>query len=160
MVNNENSQYMSTYKNELHPCHSFRIFAVTNMQRSKVDKTIIEMLVGHSIGLDTAYFKPQDDEILSEFKKATDNLTINNEHRLKKQIQEFEDKNKDSEYFIKGKLQEKDEQIKSLADQFSSMKDILNQLVKGLSETKDQQQVNGVTQSLFSLGAIKEVMEP
>ncbi len=39
----ESSQYMGSHKNDLHPCHSFRIFAVTNMQRSIVDKTIREM---------------------------------------------------------------------------------------------------------------------
>ena len=33
----------------LHPCHSFRIFAITQMQRAKVDKTIREMLVGHRL---------------------------------------------------------------------------------------------------------------
>ncbi|MBA3977477.1 MAG: hypothetical protein H0X50_04685 [Nitrosopumilus sp.] len=46
---------MGTHKNELHPCHSFWIFAVTNMHRSKVDKTIREMLIGHSTGLDSAW---------------------------------------------------------------------------------------------------------
>lgn len=74
------------HKNELHPCHSFRIFCITNLQRSKVDKTIREMLVGHSTGLDKSYYKPQDEEILEEYLKAVDNLTINNEHRLQKQL--------------------------------------------------------------------------
>ncbi len=31
------------HRHELHPCHSFRIFAITQMQRAKVDKTIREM---------------------------------------------------------------------------------------------------------------------
>lgn len=74
------------HRNELHPCHSLRIFAVTNMQRAKVDKTIREMLVGHSTGLDKSYYKPQEEEILEEYLKAVDNLTINNENRLKKQL--------------------------------------------------------------------------
>ena len=39
--------------------------------------------------------------------------SINNENNLKKRIKESEDKNKDSEYLIYGKLHEKDEQIKS-----------------------------------------------
>jgi predicted RNase H-like nuclease (RuvC/YqgF family) len=58
---------------------------------------------------------------------------------------------------MKGKLQEKDEQIKSLKNQFSSMKNMIEGLVKGLSETKDQQKVNIITQSLFSSGVIKEI---
>lgn len=80
------------HRNELHPCHSLRIFAVTNMQRSKVDKTIREMIVGHSTGLDAAYYKPQEEEILTEYLKAVDNLTINNEFRLKKQVEYYKQK--------------------------------------------------------------------
>ncbi len=43
----KSAEYIASYKNELHPCHSFRIFAITQMQRARVDKTIREMLVGH-----------------------------------------------------------------------------------------------------------------
>jgi len=64
-------------------------------------------------------------------------------------------KNNEETYIIKGKLQEKDEQIKSLTDQFSSMKNMIESLVKGLSETKDQQQANTIAQSLFSSGMLR-----
>lgn len=71
-------------RHDLHPCHSLRIFAITQMQRSKLDKTIREMLVGHSTGLDKVYYKPEEEEILQEYLKAVDLLTVSNEHRLKK----------------------------------------------------------------------------
>lgn len=80
------------HRDEIHPCHSLRIFAVTNMQRSKIDKTIREMLVGHSTGLDRSYYKPQDDEILQEYLKAVDLLTILNETRLKKQVDYYKER--------------------------------------------------------------------
>jgi len=144
-------------RNDLHPCHSFRVFAITQMQRAKIDKTVREMLVGHSIGLDKFYFKPQEEEIFQEYLKAIDALSIINENRLKKQIKEFEVNNGINENYIKIKLHEKDEQIKSLTEQFSSMKNMLESLVKGLSETKTQPQVNSVTQSLFSSGVINEI---
>jgi hypothetical protein len=50
------------------------------------------MLVGHSTGLDKAYYKPQNDEILTEYLKAADALTINNEYRLKKKLDKYEQK--------------------------------------------------------------------
>jgi len=90
------------------------------MQRSKIDKTIREMIVGHSIGLDSVYYKPQDEEILNEYLKSVEALTISNENRLKKQVQEFENKNKENEFYIKGKLQEKDEEIRSLKQKFEN----------------------------------------
>ena len=45
---------------------SRRRFCITNLQQAKVDKTIREMLVGHSAGLDKAYYKPQEEMILEE----------------------------------------------------------------------------------------------
>jgi hypothetical protein len=92
-TNNNRFSHASSYKNELHPCHSLSIFAVTNMQRSKVDKTIREVLVGYSTGLDKSYYKPQDEEILHEYLKAVDSLTIDNENRLKKLVKELKDPN-------------------------------------------------------------------
>ena len=35
------------------------------------------MLLGHSIGLASAYYNPTEDEMLEEYMKAVDNLTIN-----------------------------------------------------------------------------------
>lgn len=100
---NKKSRYSEAgrHRNEIHPCHSLRIFAVTNMQRAKIDKTIREMLVGHSTGLDKAYYKPQDDEILQEYLKAVDMLTINNEFRLQKQVDYYKQRENDLSYMSK-----------------------------------------------------------
>ena len=38
------------------------------------------MLLGHSIGLAGAYYKPTEDEMLDEYMKTADNLTINEEN--------------------------------------------------------------------------------
>jgi len=50
------------------------------MQRAKVDKTIREMLVGYSTGLDSVYYKASE-EIFEEYKKTFDYLQINNNSR-------------------------------------------------------------------------------
>lgn len=91
---NSNS-YIASHKNELHPCHSFRIFAITQMQRAKLDKTIREMLVGHSTGLDSVYYKASEEEIYLEYLKAIDNLTINNEYKSKSMGEENKLKNEE-----------------------------------------------------------------
>jgi integrase len=66
--------------------HGFRKFFTTQLVNSKVNPEIREMLLGHSIGLAGAYYKPTEDEMLEEFMKAADNLTINEENRLKKKV--------------------------------------------------------------------------
>jgi seryl-tRNA synthetase len=64
--------------------------------------------------------------MLSEYLKVVDGLTINEENRLTKQVQELKTKNEDSEYVIKGKLQEKEEQIKSLEESVKFLSDRFN----------------------------------
>ncbi len=62
------------------------------MQRFKIDETIRDLIVGNPTCVDAAHYKPQDEEILREYLKAVDSLAINNEFRLKKQIQYYKQK--------------------------------------------------------------------
>ena len=67
--------------------HGFRKFFTTQLVHSKVIPEIMEMLLGHKIGLASAYYKPTEDEMLEEYMKAIDNLTINEENRLRKKVE-------------------------------------------------------------------------
>jgi integrase len=69
--------------------HAFRKFATTNMVRAKVNPEIREMLLGHSIGLSNSYYRPDATELLEEYLKAIDYLTISNENRLTKKVQQL-----------------------------------------------------------------------
>ena len=53
------------------------------MVRAKVNAEARKMLLGHSIGLSDSYYKPDTSEILEEYMKAINYLTINEENRLK-----------------------------------------------------------------------------
>ncbi len=46
------------------------------------------MLLGHKIGLASAYYKPTEQEMLNEYYKAVPLLTISNEERLKFELEE------------------------------------------------------------------------
>jgi hypothetical protein len=46
--------------------------------------------MGHSIGSANSYFRPTQDKILSEYMKAASELTINEENRLKKKVNELQ----------------------------------------------------------------------
>jgi hypothetical protein len=48
------------------------------------------MLLGHKIGLASAYYRPQLDEFLTEYEKAIDLLTINEENRLRRKVEKLE----------------------------------------------------------------------
>ncbi len=70
--------------------HGFRKFFTTQQIHSKVNPEIREMLLGHKIGLASAYYRPTESEMYSEYEKAIDNLTINEENRLKMKVEKLE----------------------------------------------------------------------
>jgi len=64
-----------------------RKFYVGQLVNSNLHETIIRKLSGHSdSNLTQLYSKQTVDEMLGEYLKAADNLTINEENRLKKKV--------------------------------------------------------------------------
>jgi hypothetical protein len=80
----------------------------------------VEITMGHNIGITASYYKPNEIEILDDYLKAVDLLTVSqNDKILEKKVKELEEQNKNIDYIIKGKkLQEKDEQIQSYQTNF------------------------------------------
>lgn len=70
--------------------HGFRKFFTTQLINAKVNPEIREMLLGHKIGLASAYYRPTEEEMFQEYEKATDNLTINEENRLRRKVQNLQ----------------------------------------------------------------------
>jgi len=68
--------------------HGFRKFFTKQLVDSKLNPEIREMLLGHKIGLASCYYKPTEQEMLNEYLKAVDLLTINEENRLKLKLEQ------------------------------------------------------------------------
>jgi integrase len=68
--------------------HAFRKFFTKQLMDSKVDKAIVELLLGHDIGLTGRYYKPTEQDMLNEYLKAVPLLTISDEERLKFKLEE------------------------------------------------------------------------
>ncbi len=66
----------------------FRKFFDTQLIYSRVEPRTKELFMGHSIGLDDHYFTPVETYVLQEYLKAVDNLTINEENRLRIKLDE------------------------------------------------------------------------
>jgi integrase len=71
----------------------FRKFFDTQLIYAQVEPRTKELILGHSIGLDDHYFKPEENYVLNEYLKAVDNLTINEENRLLKEVINLTKKN-------------------------------------------------------------------
>jgi integrase len=77
-------------KKQVARSHGFRKKVTTDMIRSKVNPEAREMLLGHSIQLGDSYYRPLPEELLNEYLKAVDLLTINEENRLKRKVEILE----------------------------------------------------------------------
>jgi hypothetical protein len=90
----------------------------------------VEMLLGHDTGLSMSYYRPSTKTLMEDYLKAVDLLTINADRIiLQKQVAELTEKSKEENYIIKGKLSEKDEEIRSMKEELSSMRAEMNDVL-------------------------------
>ena len=85
-----NHSYSGKERHAVPLAHGFRKFFTTQLVNSRINPEIREMLLGHKIGLASAYYKPTEDEMLSEYEKAIDALTIDPANRLRKKVEKLE----------------------------------------------------------------------
>ncbi len=70
----------------------------------------VEILMEHRLEVSDSYYKPTEKELLEDYLKAIDFLTINSDgQKLKKEVETLKELSKNQEYIIKAKLQKKDE---------------------------------------------------
>jgi integrase len=77
-------------RKEIARAHGFRKFFTTQCINSKINPEIREMLLGHKIGLASCYYRPTLEDFIQEYSKAIDLLTINEENRLKRQVENLQ----------------------------------------------------------------------
>ena len=85
-------------RTQLMQCHGFRKFFKTICINAGMNPLYSEYLMGHRSGLTKSYFKPSDAELLEGNDKALgytaviNDLTINEEYRLRKKLEELTEK--------------------------------------------------------------------
>ena len=115
-------------RHEFKGVHGFRKFFETHCQLV-MNHNNIKMLMAHSLGESGNYHRPTETQLLEDYLKAVDLLTVNEEYRLSKKINELQEKNEDKDYVIKGKLFEKDEQINQLIKKQEKFEFLIQSLI-------------------------------
>jgi hypothetical protein len=115
-------------RHEFQVDHGYRKFFKTRCELGGMKPINIEKLLSHSTGISDSYYRATEQELLDDYLKAMDSLTIDERNKLKKRIDKLEEKNEDEKYIIKAKLQEKDEQIKELKKNDKMKEDVLTNL--------------------------------
>ena len=77
----------------------------------------VEILMGHSVGIDDSYYRPTENELLQDYLKATDALIMSREKELHREVEKLRVENaeigiiKKSYLDMKLTLESKDEQV-------------------------------------------------
>jgi hypothetical protein len=124
--------------------HGFRKFYKSRTEQ--VMRPInVEVTMGHDIGVSASYYKPTEHEVLEDYLKAIELLTINGDKIiLQKQVLELKEKSKDSEYIIKSKMKEKDDEIENMKGQMVLMQQAQKEILDLLKDpAKLLEAVNG-----------------
>ena len=110
----------------------------------------VEITMGHNIGLSESYYRPTQQEVLQDYLKAVDNLTIGVDKTvLQKQVDRIKQETKDNEYVIRGKLQEKDEEIRSMKEDLSYMRSQMNDVLEVLKIAKSKDGMLGKDRTML-----------
>jgi len=81
-------------RHEWKGAHGFRKFYKTRAEQ--VMKPInVELTMGHNIGISSCYYKPTEKEVLEDYQKAVDLLTVNDDNRLREKILTLEEEQVD-----------------------------------------------------------------
>ncbi len=113
----------------------FRKFFKT--QAEQVMKSInVEICMGHSIGVSKSYYKPSEKDVLDDYLKAIDLLSVgtHNSTELQKEVMGLIDRNESNESLIKTKLAEKDDALNTLSDQVLKLMEEVKELKRGLKK--------------------------
>ncbi len=122
--------------------HGFRKFFNTECAKAGVYPDFIEIMLGHKLpGVRSHYMKPDIDTLLEGTKEvkgylaAINDLTINDENRLQKKVEELKQQDDYNKYIIDKKMNEKDEQIKGMEKQIQTIMNTLGELMINQNDT-------------------------
>jgi integrase len=98
--------------------HCYRKWFKTRCEIAGMKPINIEKLLSHSIGISNSYYRPTENELLDDYLKVSELLQIDQQGQLQKELHRYQQKNQDDTLIIKGKLQERDEEIKTLKQNY------------------------------------------
>ena len=125
--------------------HCYRKWFKTRCEMAGMKPINVEILLSHNVGISNSYYKPTENESLEDYLKVTNLLSIDKQSKLETVLQEYEEKNKEENYIIKGKLQDREEQIRKLEEKYeSSMNKMKEDIENKLEQIMTRIDISGV----------------
>jgi hypothetical protein len=111
--------------------HGYRKFYKSHAEQ--VMKPVnVEVTMGHDLGISQSYWKPTEREVLEDYLKAVDLLSINDSRSstLQKEVAELKERNKEESDFIIGKLAEKEKEAEDTKKRLADLEQKFEQLIQ------------------------------
>jgi len=132
-------------RHEFQTDHGFRKWFKTRCEMSSMRPINIEILMNHSTGISDSYYRATENELFEDYLKAVDLLTINEKHKLEKQLADLTEKSTDEGYVVKAKLSERENEIQLLrqynsenTDAIATLSDKIMKLMVEMQELRVQ----------------------
>jgi integrase len=109
--------------------HSLRKYFKTRCELAGMKPINIENLMGHSTGISDSYYRPTENDLLQDYLKCVDVLTINDEKSLQKKVEELANKSEDNQYLVNAKLSDKERQIEVLIRKQEQFEQLIQSLI-------------------------------
>ena len=119
-------------RHEWKTSHGFRKFFKTHAEQV-MRPLNVELLMSHESGISDYYYRPTVREVLDDYLKAVDLLTIN-DHKatLQRQVAELTEKSKEEIYILKGQLAEKEREAEEAKKALAQFENKQMQFEKGV----------------------------
>ena len=117
--------------------HSLRKYFKTRCELDGMKPINIENLMGHSTGSSDPYYRPTENDLLQDYLKCMDALTVNDEKTLQTKVEEIANKSKDNEYLINTRLSEKNKEIQDMKIRYEEMNSTLQSILIVLANTDE-----------------------
>jgi integrase len=124
---------------EVHMSHGFRKFFETQCESSPIKSVRVDQLMSHDIGVKKHYLKPRESELLEEYLKAVDALTIDPKNRLEQENQVLKIKQAERIAILEEEMQRNKKTVDHALAMFEA--------VKGALTAKSQAAKFGLRQS-------------
>jgi len=132
-------------RHEWKAAHGFRKYYKSHAEQL-MRPINVEITMGHNIGVSASYYRPTEQQVLEDYLKAAEMLTVNDDKlTLQKQVAELTEKSKEENYVIKGKLSDREKEIQLLrrrdsmnTDAIASLSDQLAKVMQEIEMIKKQ----------------------
>jgi integrase len=105
--------------------HGFRKYFMSHAEQAGMKSINVKILMGHSIGVEDSYYRPEERVISQDYLKAVPNLTISNNNNEQTEVAE-----------VAAQMQSKEHEIQELKENIKSMQEDMQDIFEVLRVVK------------------------